>query len=291
MAEKKIRINWKQEGVGKTFLESCIHEIALHGREGSSLKAISWKRVAEKLKIEHDFIVDQKQMKNRYDYLKSKFAAWSKLKNKTGNVYNPQTNTFNLTEEEWQLESKSNKFVEKLRRGPLDYPDLCIQLFEGSTSNGFDSWGPSSTIPHPSVEMIDQIAPLDIDGTQMEHGASEESSDRSKHKRKSSTEGVSYESSGRSKKGKQTFNAHLMEVGEDIRKVANMLLEKHNQSNDIHACMEKMETLGWEESDAKYQTAIFLFGESADLRKVWLELKPHTCEMWVKNAGTKYGLF
>ncbi|KAJ0820957.1 putative Myb/SANT-like domain, harbinger transposase-derived nuclease domain-containing protein [Helianthus annuus] len=106
MAEKKIRINWKQEGVGKTFLESCIHEIALHGREGSSLKAISWKRVAEKLKIEHDFIVDQKQMKNRYDYLKSKFAAWSKLKNKTGNVYNPQTNTFNLTEEEWQLESK-----------------------------------------------------------------------------------------------------------------------------------------------------------------------------------------
>ncbi|KAJ0892387.1 putative Myb/SANT-like domain-containing protein [Helianthus annuus] len=100
MAEKKIRINWKQEGVGKTFLESGIHEIALHGREGSSLKAISWKRVAEKLKIEHDFIVDQKQMKNRYDYLKSKFAAWSKLKNKTGSVYNPQTNTFNLTEEE-----------------------------------------------------------------------------------------------------------------------------------------------------------------------------------------------
>ncbi|KAM0049877.1 hypothetical protein Hdeb2414_s0008g00291111 [Helianthus debilis subsp. tardiflorus] len=111
------------------------------------------------------------------------------------------------------------------------------------------------------------------------------------NKKRKSTEGVSYESSGRSKKGKQTFNAYLMEVGEDIRKVANMLLEKNNQSNDIHACMEKLETLGWEEFDAKHQTALLLFGESADLRKVWLELKPHTCEMWVKNAGAKYGLF
>ncbi|KAL8252272.1 hypothetical protein R6Q59_035965, partial [Mikania micrantha] len=75
MAQKRTRISWKQEGVEKTFLETCLHEITLHG-------------------------------KNRYDYIKSKFSSSSKLKNTTGNVYNHVTNTFNLSKEEWQIEIK-----------------------------------------------------------------------------------------------------------------------------------------------------------------------------------------
>ncbi|KAK1406762.1 hypothetical protein QVD17_38370 [Tagetes erecta] len=67
-----------------------------------------------------------------------------------------------------------------------------------------------------------------------------------------------------------------------------MLIDKHNLSNDMDACMEKLGTLGWEESDARYQTALLLFGESADIRKVWLQLQPSTCELWVKNAGAKW---
>ncbi|KAL8241537.1 hypothetical protein R6Q59_014891 [Mikania micrantha] len=66
-----------------------------------------------------------------------------------------------------------------------------------------------------------------------------------------------------------------------------MLIEKHNLDNDIDACMEKLGTLGWEEFVAKYQTALLLFGESSDIRKVWLRLQSHTCELWVRNAGAK----
>ncbi|XP_076929422.1 uncharacterized protein LOC143593797 [Bidens hawaiensis] len=134
MAQKKGRISWKQDGLEKTFLEACIEQITLHGREGSSLKLISWRNVAEKLKAEYNLIVDQRQMKNRHDYIKAKFAAWSKLKNKSGN---------------------SNKYIEALKSAPFSYPELCIQLFESSTSNGFDSWGPSSTLLHPSEEVSD----------------------------------------------------------------------------------------------------------------------------------------
>ncbi|XP_021986060.1 L10-interacting MYB domain-containing protein-like [Helianthus annuus] len=277
MAQRKGRISWKQESVDKTFLEACIVEVTLHGREGSSLKQSSWKNVAEKLKTEHNFIADQKQMKNRYDYLKSKFAAWSKLKNKTGNVYNPVTNTFNLSEEEWQLEIKSNKYVEALRSAPLSFPELCVQLFEGSTSNGFDSWGPSSTLPHPSEEVFDHNLNgiEDVECGQMEPP----------------TQGATEEASGRSKKReKRKDKATIDEVGDCITKVAKILIEKHNLSNDIDACMEKLETMGWGELDVKYQTALLLFGESADIRKVWLRLQPQSCELWVKNAGAKYGL-
>ncbi|KAI3693747.1 hypothetical protein L1987_76699 [Smallanthus sonchifolius] len=60
---------------------------------------------------------------------------------------------------------KSNKYVEVLRSAPLSYPELCIQLFEGSTSNGFESWGPSSTLPHPSEEVFDHNLNGALDGT------------------------------------------------------------------------------------------------------------------------------
>ncbi|KAK1435045.1 hypothetical protein QVD17_00803 [Tagetes erecta] len=204
-----------------------------------------------------------------YDYVKGKFTAWTKLKNKTGNLYDPSTNTFNLTEDEWQTEMKSNKYVEALRRSSLSYPELCIQLFEGSTSNGFDSWGPSSTLPHPSEEVSDyNLNGLDdIVSTQMEPA----------------TQGVSEESSVRSR-NKREF---LTQVGEEISKVAKMLIEKHNLSNDMDACMEKLGSLGWEDFEARYQTTLLLFGESTDIKKVWLKLQTHTCELWVKNAGAK----
>lgn len=103
---KKPRVNWKKENVVKTFIESCLHEISMNGREGGSLKAVSWKNVAEKLQKNHNFVVEQRQMKNHYDYLKAKYGAWAKLKNKTGNVYDASTNMFNLSEEEWQIEMK-----------------------------------------------------------------------------------------------------------------------------------------------------------------------------------------
>ncbi|XP_076895531.1 uncharacterized protein LOC143548176 [Bidens hawaiensis] len=185
-----------------------------------------------------------------------------------------------MSEEEWKIEIKTNNKVESLRSAPLLFPELCVQLFEGPTSNGFDSWEPSSTLPHPSEKVSDHnLNNLeDFECTQMDPP----------------TQGVSEESSGRSKgkrKVKETFNSKLIEVGDHITKVANMLIEKHNLSNDMDACMEKLETMGWGEFDAKYQTALLLFGESADLRKVWLRLPPPICETWVKNAGAKYGLF
>ncbi|VFQ70968.1 unnamed protein product [Cuscuta campestris] len=66
-----------------------------------------------------------------------------------------------------------------------------------------------------------------------------------------------------------------------------MMIEKHTLSDDMDACLEKLETLGWDESDAKYETVLLLFGESADLQKLWVRLKPQNCEKWVKNAGAK----
>ncbi|KAL8196708.1 hypothetical protein R6Q57_024574 [Mikania cordata] len=73
---------------------------------------------------------------------------------------------------------------------------------------------------------------------------------------------VSEESSGHSKKevrkrkAKETINSQIMKVGEHIMKLAKMTIKKHKASNDMEACMAKLETMEWDESDAKYQTTL-----------------------------------
>ena len=162
----------------------------------------------------------------------------------------------------------------------LAYPELCTQLFEGSTSNGFESWGPSSTLPHSFEEVLDNTSNgiVDIKDNTPTQSVDEESPFRPSKR-------------GVKRKNREPVNSSLIEIKDNINEMAKVLIEKHKVSNDLEACMAKLETMGWEELDPRYQTMVLLFGESVDLRKVWLLLKSQSCEPWVKNAGAKYGLF
>ncbi|XP_052627063.1 uncharacterized protein LOC128133601 isoform X2 [Lactuca sativa] len=289
MTDKRIRVSWKSELVDKTFLEACIQELTSNGREGSGLKASSWVVVAEKLKTYHNFIVDKKQMKNRYDYLKAKYTVWLKLKNKTGNIYNPVTNSFNMINEEWEAEVKLNKYVDKLRNAPLPCPELCTQLFDGATSTGVHNWGPSSTLPHPNetfsthdfedIEMDEPAPHADTPSSTVPQPTSEESSGRTKNK-------------GGKRNGPKetTLDDELKEVGKEIIKAAQAFTEANNLDKEMDACMAQLTSLEWGEYDLKYTTAFMLFAESAGNRKIWLRLNLSTCESWVTNAGRKFGL-
>ena len=94
--------------VVKTFLQTCIEEVSLNRRFGSNLKSDSWNKLKLALETTHDFTVTQKQMKNHYDYLKEKYQAWLPITQKTGNVYDPATNTILMSNSEWDEYIKVN---------------------------------------------------------------------------------------------------------------------------------------------------------------------------------------
>src|SRR4051812_48496368 len=100
-----------------------------------------------------------------------------------------------------------NKVVGTLKTVPLIFPDLCTDLFEGSTSTGIGSWGPSSTLPHPNeyTDVDDTPNYVDVDDTPNETppiptpgGASVASSGNSKPKEVDSNKRVG----GNKRKGK-----------------------------------------------------------------------------------------
>ncbi|KAJ9547301.1 hypothetical protein OSB04_019844 [Centaurea solstitialis] len=147
-------------------------------------------------------------MKNQFDYLRGKYVVWSRLVNKTGNLYNPTTNTFNLTEEEWQAEAKLSKFADKLRNPPpLLYPQLCKQ---GSWSNlPNPSRAPNVSNPHLLVDdeslHTTQVPPVSDEAPPMSN------------------------------------QAHVVTHMQAI-------FDKPSEDDDVGACIAKLDKLGWEDT-------------------------------------------
>ncbi|GKF54945.1 hypothetical protein Tco_0165285, partial [Tanacetum coccineum] len=80
----------------------------------------------------------------------------------------------------------------------------------------------------------------------------------------------------------------LERLEEYVSKMAKTMMEK-NKEDDMGACIEKLDKIGWAAQDPMYDTALLLFGQSADYRKLWLHLKPESCGNWVKSAGSMFG--
>ncbi|KAL6522024.1 hypothetical protein OROMI_031901 [Orobanche minor] len=143
--QKNKKVLRRCERITKTFLEACIEEVTASGRLGSNLKPHSWIKVGEILKKTHNFEVDARQMRNRYDYLRSRYVAWCRLKSKIGNHYDP-----------------GNKIIDTLRTTPLSFPKLCTHLYDGTAATGVSGWGPSST----KSRTIDLNDDIEIPGTE-----------------------------------------------------------------------------------------------------------------------------
>nr|GFA63382.1 myb/SANT-like domain, Harbinger transposase-derived nuclease domain protein [Tanacetum cinerariifolium] len=101
MKGPKQRKFWSDEMI-KVLLDKCIKEMNSTGRNGTSLHKQSWARLGWVFKEKFNIDFNQKDIKNGFDNLKAKYFGWLYLKNKTGNLYNPDTKMFNLTQEEWE---------------------------------------------------------------------------------------------------------------------------------------------------------------------------------------------
>nr|XP_043615632.1 L10-interacting MYB domain-containing protein-like [Erigeron canadensis] len=271
---KRIRVSWKNLNVVKTFLEACIHEITVNGREGGSLKTISWKTVSDVLKDSHNLIVDRKQMKNHYDYLKGKYGAWLLLRNKTGNVYDSSTNMFNLTDEEWEMEMKKNKHVEFLRNTTLPFPDLCAKLFDGAMATGIKSWGPSSNEPMPRDE------PHVVEPIVNEEEQDPDILEYTPQPFSTASQSSTPQSSAQPKLDKKKKGKEMMAiVEEEIIGVLKIMAGKHHSKDQkfevptFDDCLKKLNEIGWEDTDPLYDVALAIFCEPNDhYRQAWMKM-------------------
>ncbi|XP_074383565.1 uncharacterized protein LOC141725080 isoform X2 [Apium graveolens] len=263
LTKTKPRVIWNNENVTKTFLEACIREAADSGKQGGSFGQQSWRKVIKILKESHNFVVDQKQTKNRFDYIRYKYQAWCRLRNKSQNVYDASTNTFNLSEEEWDQEIQTNPKAKTLKTSPLLFPDLCIQLFDG-VSAGRGSFE-ESNVSNPNPE---KVTPQVQENKDTRH-------DESQRPRK---------------KSKQLVNqSNNSQFEENMCKALEIIIQKQNGPTNME-CRGRLKSLGWSAENPLYQLALGIFCESASHREAWMNLEEDEAEIWVKMISRKLGL-
>nr|GEU77941.1 L10-interacting MYB domain-containing protein-like [Tanacetum cinerariifolium] len=78
----------------------------------------------------------------------------------------------------------------------------------------------------------------------------------------------------------------LATLEEGVSKMMRMLMEEKKE-DDMGACIEKLDKIGWAAQDPMYDTALLLFGQSAKYSKLCLHLKPESYGNWVKSVGRK----
>lgn len=295
--KNKPRISWKNEIYVKTFLETCIQQVAEYGRSSGSLKPQSWDHVMKTLKSTHNLVVDQKQMKNHYDYLKGKYQAWCKLKNHFKNFYDSSTNTFNLSEEEWDHWTKENPKAECLKTSPLTFPDLCTQLFDGVASTSTNVRGSNSTRPR-TITQPNESEPNELIVLGIEEGVINQAQGSSNPSHNISTPSTPSHASTPSfdleerrptKRARQSLNqSNNTRLEEEMSNALKLMVHK-DSGPSVQECKDKLHDLGWGAQNSLHKMALGIFCESASYREAWMILEEDEIENWVLMVARKLG--
>ncbi|KAF6152028.1 hypothetical protein GIB67_010602 [Kingdonia uniflora] len=149
----------------------CQAQIDLHRVSGTFLNALAWKTVKDELNNMQDFhVLQHKELKNQWDYLKRQWKIWRGLINRAGHGYDPVSGTFDWPEEVWANIIAVNYEAMKYKTVPLQHRDLLEKLFDGLSATG-DFARSSGMTSVPSSTQQSEYVPLpddmNIDDTQV----------------------------------------------------------------------------------------------------------------------------
>ncbi|KAJ9538787.1 hypothetical protein OSB04_031520 [Centaurea solstitialis] len=286
------RLKWTPESI-RCFLESCLAEVNTVGRNGGSLQ----KKLLGK---------GGKKSSRRY-------ACWVYLKNKTGNLYNPQTNTFNLNDDEWDEFIKGHPKGKSLKSSPLAYPELCKALFEGTSATGSRAYAPSST--RERVSMVSSSSFTSHIHT-IENEDDEDSEDEVPTLDKSSTNPSNVERTTptSSRPSKKKTKVDMEDLAIDLKDALRVLITQPpppvvppppppvvpppsppppqpTVDPVRNACVERLNSLDLDPTDPLYSMAIDILGHTALLRDAWMMMPPipHVLKDWIVRNGRRLG--
>ncbi|CAI9286883.1 unnamed protein product [Lactuca saligna] len=318
MGEKQ---QWTNEHL-KCLLDTCIEEVESVGRKGLSLQNDSWIRLGRVLKEKFGVELTQKQMKNAYDNLKAKYTGWVYLKNKTGNIYNSQTNTFNLTAEEWDDFKKGHPKAASLRTIPLPFPDLCARLFDGNSATGnFRSYstqsssvaGASSCRVPPLQITATPFDAMDDDGVDTSHhepppsaaspsAASPSAASPSAGSPYTGSPYTATPSGNPNKRAKPSTPVApsaspsasspdgTSVTADDLAFEMKKALQSLTKGYTIPQCLEKLEVLQLGPTDPLRFVAYHIFGGTMNMREMWMHLPdvPEILRGWLEMTGVAH---
>ncbi|GJX29489.1 Myb/SANT-like domain, harbinger transposase-derived nuclease domain protein [Tanacetum coccineum] len=277
MEGPKQRKFWSDEMI-KVLLDKCIEEMNSTGRNGASLHKQSWARLGRVFKEKFNIDFNQKDIKNGFDNLKAKYVGWLYLKNKTGNLYNPDTKMFNLTQEEWEDFKQVYVRLGRLRlclrhrhlghqhlgHRHLGHRHLGHRLLRGTC------WSHSILTDDPVVVAVDDDDD-DDDGNSRAHKIHDEV---------------------RPKKKAKTFCVTMDDLMVDMQSALRHIVGT-TDGPTTEQCYEKLKLAGLRSTDPVFLAAFNIFGQSRQMREAWMTLpsEPDVLKGWIDLTDRQLRIF
>ncbi|KAM7491006.1 hypothetical protein LguiA_033927 [Lonicera macranthoides] len=278
----------------RDFIELCLREVTREGYCGTSLKNVSWTRIAEDMKNKYNKDFDQKQLKNQWDYLKRLYSAWRVLETKTGHGYNPEIGTFDWLDHVWDDMIKKYPDTKRFRNKPLEDKDLLKSLFESTMATGDEAFSPMHPLPkenprnHQTLEdddfeafreeepLVSQENQPIFDSYFSEYSFYDEhnnpTSDKRTQEHVGQSDGVSSHQSKKKRKKDSVEDPLIQKVDDLIGLIKNDQAADDKTIDECFAAMDELMALGILDEDL-YIPAMQAFSDKADHRKFFLKMQ------------------
>ncbi|KAD2392996.1 hypothetical protein R6Q59_029584 [Mikania micrantha] len=271
MGEKQ---QWSNEHI-KCLLETCIEEINNVGKKGLSLHKDLWNKLGIVLKDKFCLALTQKQMKNAFDNLKSKYIGWVYLKKKLG----------------------------------TSVVELCASLFDGNSATRSLKWTSSQTtsvVGSSSCQRVQQLLITDSvlhdkeDDADTSHQTSEPTPDPTNDPTFKPTHDPTFEptreptpDSNPSKRSKTSKSSCVNsdELAHDMRQALQYLI-KGQEGPTVAECYEKLKLVGLDPVDPLLLAAFHIFGVSTCMKEACMTLPniPEVLRGWIVMTASSLGL-
>ncbi|KAL6193672.1 hypothetical protein ACLB2K_034756 [Fragaria x ananassa] len=145
----------------EVFYDLCIKEVDKNNRPHTHFNAEGWTNIINGFEQETGKSYTKKQLKNKWDVLKSELRSWKELKGKeTGLGWDHRLQTIDAPDEWWRAKIEKVKEYAKFRKKGIapDFEAKLDMMFGGTTATGEHAYAPSSSLPIPrSPEQVNNL--------------------------------------------------------------------------------------------------------------------------------------
>ncbi|ESW35504.1 hypothetical protein PHAVU_001G240000 [Phaseolus vulgaris] len=116
----------------KMFVDLCIEETLKGNKSATHFTKEGWRNIVGSFNAKTGMRYDKKQIKNHYDSTRKLWKVWAKLIGDDKMKWDPQTNTFGASEEDWHNCMKAFPEAAQFRFKELQFSDKLSVVFDGA---------------------------------------------------------------------------------------------------------------------------------------------------------------
>ncbi|KAK7311263.1 hypothetical protein RJT34_09284 [Clitoria ternatea] len=120
----------------KVFVDSCIEESLKGNRSGTTFTKEGWRNIAGSFNAKTGLRYDKRQIKNHYDSTRKLWKIWVKLIGEDSMKWDPETETFGASEEDWHNCIEAYPEAAQFRFKEVEFFDKLNALFDGGIPTG-----------------------------------------------------------------------------------------------------------------------------------------------------------